>query len=165
MKKQRRLIVMEFKKMAALLVEEEQRLLQALRQEEQDTTARLQESMVALEQQSCSLETLLLQLEDCSTWEPLQMLQVRLTCSPGWVDTHSGPDVVDLPGQIQTNREGSVFISSGCVTNTTAWGLNHLFLSLKAGRLVLRRPLSLMCADAISSLHLHMVVLSAAVLL
>lgn len=85
MRKQRQRIVTEFKKMAALLVEEEQRLLQALRQEEQDTTVRLRESMVALEQQSCSLETLLLRLEDCSTREPLQMLQVRLTCSPGWV--------------------------------------------------------------------------------
>lgn len=70
--------------MAALLVEEEQRLLEALQQEEQDTAARLRESMVALEQQSCSLETLLLRLEDCCTREPLQMLQVRLTCSPGW---------------------------------------------------------------------------------
>nr|KAF6350439.1 tripartite motif containing 17 [Myotis myotis] len=74
-RKQRQRIVTEFKKMAALLVEEEQRLLEALRQEEQDTTARLQESMVALEQQSCSLETLLLRLEDCCTREPLQMLQ------------------------------------------------------------------------------------------
>ncbi|CAK6445165.1 unnamed protein product [Pipistrellus nathusii] len=74
-RQQRRLIVTEFKKMAALLVEEEQRLLQALRQEEQDTAARLRENMFALEQQSCSLETLLLRLEDCSTREPLQMLQ------------------------------------------------------------------------------------------
>lgn len=83
MRRQRQRIVTEFKKMAALLVEEEQRLLEALRQEEQDTAARLRESMVALEQQSCSLETLLLRLEDCCTREPLQMLQVRLTCSPG----------------------------------------------------------------------------------
>lgn len=114
MRQQRRLIVTEFKKMAALLVEEEQRLLQALQQEEQDTTARLQENMFALEQQSCSLETLLLRLEDCSTREPLQMLQVRLPAHlAGWVDTRSGPGGVDLPGQIQTNREGSVFVSSG----------------------------------------------------
>lgn len=73
--------MMEFKKMAVLLVEEEQHLLQALKQEEEDTVARLQQSMATLEQQSCSLETLLLQLEDHSKREPLQMLQVRSTCS------------------------------------------------------------------------------------
>lgn len=73
--------MMEFKKMAVLLVEEEQHLLQALRQEEEDTAVRLQQSMAALEHQSCSLETLLLQLEDRSKQEPLQMLRVRSTCS------------------------------------------------------------------------------------
>ncbi|KAF6097876.1 tripartite motif containing 17 [Phyllostomus discolor] len=73
----RQRVMMEFKKMAVLLVEEEQHLLQALRQEEEDTAARLQQSMAALEQQSCSLETLLLQLEDRSKREPLQMLRVR----------------------------------------------------------------------------------------
>lgn len=71
--------------MTVFLVEEEQHLLQALRQEEDHTAARLRESMAALEQQRCSLETLLLRLEDCSKQEPLQMLQVRRTCSPGWV--------------------------------------------------------------------------------
>ncbi|XP_036924819.1 E3 ubiquitin-protein ligase TRIM17 [Sturnira hondurensis] len=71
----RQRVMMEFKKMAVLLVEEEQNLLQALRQEEEDTAARLQQSMAALEQQSCSLETLLLQLEDRSKREPLQMLR------------------------------------------------------------------------------------------
>lgn len=71
--------------MAVLLVEEEQHLLQALRQEEEDIAARLLESMAALEQQSCSLETLLLRLEECSKREPLQMLQVRCTCSPDCV--------------------------------------------------------------------------------
>ncbi|KAM8765915.1 E3 ubiquitin-protein ligase TRIM17 [Rhynchonycteris naso] len=74
-KERKQRIVMEFKKMAALLVEEEQHLLQDLRQEEEDTTARLQESMAALEQQSFSLEVLLLQLEDHSKREPLQMLK------------------------------------------------------------------------------------------
>lgn len=105
-RQQRRLIVTEFKKMAALLVEEEERLLQALRQEEQDTAARLRESMVALEQQSCSLETLLLRLEDCSTREPLQMLQVRLTCSPGWLGGHTFWPRCGGPARANTDQQG-----------------------------------------------------------
>lgn len=140
MRKQRQRIVTEFKKMAALLVEEEQRLLQALRQEEQDTTVRLRESMVALEQQSCSLETLLLRLEDCSTREPLQMLQVRFTCSPGWVG------VVQMWWTCQGKyRPTGKALSSSAqdVTNTTGWGLKHLFLSPETRRLVLLRLLSL----------------------
>ncbi|XP_039736255.1 E3 ubiquitin-protein ligase TRIM17 [Pteropus medius] len=74
-KEQKRRIVMEFEKMCVLLMEEEQRLLQALRQEEEATAARLRESAAMMEQQSCSLETLLLQLEDQSMREPLHMLQ------------------------------------------------------------------------------------------
>ncbi|XP_023474042.1 E3 ubiquitin-protein ligase TRIM17 [Equus caballus] len=74
-KEQRERIVAEFEKMGLFLVEEKQRLLQTLKDEEEETAVRLRESTAALQQQSHSLEMLLLQLEDRREREPLQMLQ------------------------------------------------------------------------------------------
>lgn len=98
-KERKRRIVMEFEKMGVLLMEEEQRLLQALRQEEEATATRLQESAAMMEQQSRSLETLLLQLEDRSVLEPLHMLQVRRELWPrcAWpAGTNIGQQVLSL---------------------------------------------------------------------
>lgn len=68
--------MVEFEKVALFLVEEERRLLQALKEEEEATAARLRDSKACLDQQGHSLDLLLLQLEDRSQREPLQMLQV-----------------------------------------------------------------------------------------
>ncbi|KAB0337830.1 hypothetical protein FD755_025454, partial [Muntiacus reevesi] len=62
-------------KMGLLLMEEKQRLLRALKEEEEETVAKLQKSTALLKQQSHSLESLLLQLEDSNERTPLQMLQ------------------------------------------------------------------------------------------
>uniref|UniRef100_A0A8C9DLZ6 E3 ubiquitin-protein ligase TRIM17 n=1 Tax=Prolemur simus TaxID=1328070 RepID=A0A8C9DLZ6_PROSS len=75
-RRRRERIVLEFAKVGLCLAEEERRLLQALKEEEEETASRLQESKALLAQQSHSLEMLLLQLEDWSQREPLQMLQV-----------------------------------------------------------------------------------------
>uniref|UniRef100_A0A8C8ZHA9 E3 ubiquitin-protein ligase TRIM17 n=1 Tax=Prolemur simus TaxID=1328070 RepID=A0A8C8ZHA9_PROSS len=74
-RRRRERIVLEFAKVGLCLAEEERRLLQALKEEEEETASRLQESKALLAQQSHSLEMLLLQLEDWSQREPLQMLQ------------------------------------------------------------------------------------------
>ncbi|XP_062045335.1 E3 ubiquitin-protein ligase TRIM17 isoform X2 [Lepus europaeus] len=74
-KERRTRILVEFEKMTLLLVEEERRLLQALKEEEEETTSRLSERKASLDQQSHTLEMLLLRLEDRSQQEPLQMLQ------------------------------------------------------------------------------------------
>nr|XP_020031290.1 E3 ubiquitin-protein ligase TRIM17 [Castor canadensis] len=74
-KERRERILVEFQKVVLFLVEEERRLLQALKKEEEETVARLQVSKASLDQQSHSLHLLLLQLEDKSQEEPLQMLQ------------------------------------------------------------------------------------------
>ncbi|XP_053428276.1 E3 ubiquitin-protein ligase TRIM17 isoform X3 [Nycticebus coucang] len=74
-KKRRDRIVLEFEKVGLFLVEEERRLLRALKKEEEETATMLQENKVLLAQQGHSLEMLLLQLEDLSHREPLQMLQ------------------------------------------------------------------------------------------
>ncbi|XP_008592853.1 PREDICTED: E3 ubiquitin-protein ligase TRIM17, partial [Galeopterus variegatus] len=73
--KRRECITVEFEKMGLFLVEEKRRLLQALKKEEEEMVARLQKSKALLGQQNRSLEMLLLQLEDSSEQEPLQMLQ------------------------------------------------------------------------------------------
>lgn len=70
--------MMEFEKVVLFLAEEEQRLLQALKREEEETAVQLRDSKTSLDQQHRSLDLLLLQLEDRSLREPLQMLQVRL---------------------------------------------------------------------------------------
>ncbi|XP_003803250.1 E3 ubiquitin-protein ligase TRIM17 [Otolemur garnettii] len=74
-RKRRERIVLEFEKVGLFLVEEERRLLRALKKEEEETATLLQENKVLLAQQGHSLEMLLLQLEDLSHCEPLQMLQ------------------------------------------------------------------------------------------
>ncbi|XP_069323585.1 E3 ubiquitin-protein ligase TRIM17 [Eulemur rufifrons] len=74
-RRRRERIVLEFEKVGLCLAEEERRLLQALKKEEEEMASRLQESKAFLAQQSHSLEMLLLQLEDRSQREPLQMLQ------------------------------------------------------------------------------------------
>ncbi|XP_006876131.1 PREDICTED: E3 ubiquitin-protein ligase TRIM17 [Chrysochloris asiatica] len=74
-KSRRDRIAMEFEKMCIFLAEEEQRLLQALKKEEDDTAEKLRENKSILDQQSCSLEMLLLELEDKREHSALQMLQ------------------------------------------------------------------------------------------
>ncbi|EHB18105.1 Tripartite motif-containing protein 17 [Heterocephalus glaber] len=74
-KDRRQRIMAEFEKVALFLAEEEQRLLQALKREEEETAVQLRNSKAALDQQLRSLDLLLLQLEDWSLREPLQMLQ------------------------------------------------------------------------------------------
>lgn len=100
--------------MDVLLEEKQQRLLQALRQEEELTAARLRKSAEALGQQRHALEMLLLWLEDRSQRGPLQMLQVWLLLT--WLSRRARARVQVWP----TNREGSVSVTSGCVTNATA---------------------------------------------
>lgn len=112
---------MEFEKMGVLLMEEEQRLLQALRQEEEATATQLRESAAMMEQQSRSLETLLLQLEDRSMREPLHMLQVRY--SLGQAGQEGALAQVCLACSDKYRTTGSVSVASGCLTNATAWGL------------------------------------------
>lgn len=91
MKERRERILVEFQKVVLFLVEEERRLLQALKKEEEETVARLQVSKASLDQQSHSLHLLLLQLEDKSQEEPLQMLQVRPT------DVAAGEGNIECP--------------------------------------------------------------------
>ncbi|XP_075398264.1 E3 ubiquitin-protein ligase TRIM17 isoform X2 [Tenrec ecaudatus] len=74
-KNRRDRIVMEFEKMCVFLAEEEQRLLQALKEEEDETAEKLLENKAILDQQSSSLEMLLLELEDKREHSALQMLQ------------------------------------------------------------------------------------------
>ncbi|XP_041521537.1 E3 ubiquitin-protein ligase TRIM17 [Microtus oregoni] len=74
-KERRERILEEFQKVVLFLVEEERRLLQVLKKEEEDTAGRLQDSKAFLDSQSSSLDLLLLQLEEQSQQEPLQMLQ------------------------------------------------------------------------------------------
>lgn len=69
--------MVEFEKVALFLAEEEQRLLHALKREEEETAVQLRDSKAALDQQHRSLDLMLLQLEDQSLREPLQVLQVR----------------------------------------------------------------------------------------
>lgn len=76
-KERREHIMVEFEKMDLFLMEEKQRLLQAVKKEEEEMVAKLQKSIALLEQQSHSLEMLLLQLEDKNERTPLQKLQVR----------------------------------------------------------------------------------------
>lgn len=76
-KERRERILEEFQKVVLFLVEEERRLLQVLKEEEEDTLGKLQESKASLDHQSRSLDLILLQLEERSHQEPLQMLQVR----------------------------------------------------------------------------------------
>ena len=77
MKERRERILEEFQKVVLFLVEEERRLLQVLKKEEEDTVGKLQDSKTFLDHQSRSLDLILLQLEERSQQEPLQMLQVR----------------------------------------------------------------------------------------
>lgn len=116
MKEQRERIVAEFEKMGLFLVEEKQRLLQTLKDEEEETAVRLRESTAALQQQSHSLEMLLLQLEDRREREPLQMLQVR--GAPACV-----PAQVWSTCRNETSREGCVSASLGCVNKPHTLGL------------------------------------------
>ncbi|XP_058142349.1 E3 ubiquitin-protein ligase TRIM17 isoform X2 [Dasypus novemcinctus] len=74
-KYRRERILVEFEKMGLFLAEEEKRLLQALKKEEDETAEKLQENKALLDQQSHSLETLLLELEDKNEHSALQMLQ------------------------------------------------------------------------------------------
>ncbi|XP_057564692.1 E3 ubiquitin-protein ligase TRIM17 isoform X2 [Hippopotamus amphibius kiboko] len=74
-KERRERIGAEFEKIGLFLLEEKQRLLQALKEEEEETVEKLQKSVASLQQQSRSLEMLLLQLEDRNEHPPLQMLQ------------------------------------------------------------------------------------------
>uniref|UniRef100_A0A8C5P1R9 E3 ubiquitin-protein ligase TRIM17 n=1 Tax=Jaculus jaculus TaxID=51337 RepID=A0A8C5P1R9_JACJA len=74
-KERRERILEEFQKVVLFLVEEERRLLQVLKKEEEEMAVRLQDSRAILDQQSRSLDLLLLQLEEKSQQEPLQMLQ------------------------------------------------------------------------------------------
>ncbi|XP_005414286.1 PREDICTED: E3 ubiquitin-protein ligase TRIM17 isoform X1 [Chinchilla lanigera] len=74
-KDRRERIMVEFEKVALFLAEEEQRLLRALKREEEETAMQLRNSKATLDQQRRSLDLLLLQLEDQSLREPLQMLQ------------------------------------------------------------------------------------------
>lgn len=76
-KDRRERIMVEFEKVALFLAEEEQRLLQALKREEEETAVQLRDSKATLDQQRRSLDLLLMQLEDQSLREPVQMLQVR----------------------------------------------------------------------------------------
>lgn len=76
MEARRQRITAEFQKVNLLLAEQQQQLLRVLQQEEEETTARLQGTKEALEQQGEALEMLLLQLEDQEGQAPLQMLQV-----------------------------------------------------------------------------------------
>lgn len=124
MKEQRERIVAEFEKMGLFLVEEKQRLLQTLKDEEEETAVRLRESTAALQQQSHSLEMLLLQLEDRREREPLQMLQVR-----GAPACWQGGCGACVPAQVwstcrnETSREGCVSASLGCVNKPHTLGL------------------------------------------
>lgn len=77
MKERRERILEEFQKVVLFLVEEERRILQVLKKEEEDTLGKLQDSKASLDHQSRSLDLILLQLEERSQQEPLQMLQVR----------------------------------------------------------------------------------------
>lgn len=77
MKERRERILEEFQKVVLFLVEEERRLLQILKKEEDDTLGKLQDSKASLDHQSRSLDLILLQLEEQTQQEPLQMLQVR----------------------------------------------------------------------------------------
>ncbi|XP_051023718.1 E3 ubiquitin-protein ligase TRIM17 [Acomys russatus] len=74
-KERRERILEEFQKVVLFLVEEERKLLQVLKEEEEGTLVRLQDSKASLDRQSQSLDLLLLQLEEQSQQEPLQMLQ------------------------------------------------------------------------------------------
>ncbi|XP_003477373.1 E3 ubiquitin-protein ligase TRIM17 [Cavia porcellus] len=74
-KDRRERIMVEFEKVALFLAEEEQRLLQALKREEEETAVQLRDSKATLDQQRRSLDLLLMQLEDQSLREPVQMLQ------------------------------------------------------------------------------------------
>lgn len=75
MKERRERILEEFQKVVLFLVEEERRLLQILKKEEDDTLGKLQDSKASLDHQSRSLDLILLQLEEQTQQEPLQMLQ------------------------------------------------------------------------------------------
>ncbi|ELW67355.1 E3 ubiquitin-protein ligase TRIM17 [Tupaia chinensis] len=92
-KERRERIMAEFEKMGLFLMEEERRLLQALKKEEDKIMAGLQESKTSLEQQSHSLEMLLLQMEDRHEREPLRMLQD--------MKNPLGRTVCRVPGQIE----------------------------------------------------------------
>ncbi|XP_036051549.1 E3 ubiquitin-protein ligase TRIM17 [Onychomys torridus] len=74
-KERRERILEEFQKVVLFLVEEERRLLLVLKKEEEDILGRLQDNKTSLDHQSCSLDRLLLQLEEQSQQGPLQMLQ------------------------------------------------------------------------------------------
>ncbi|XP_021498921.1 E3 ubiquitin-protein ligase TRIM17 [Meriones unguiculatus] len=74
-KERRERILEEFQKVVLFLVEEERRVLQVLKEEEECTLGRLQDSKTCLDRQSRSLDLLLMQLEERSQQEPLQMLQ------------------------------------------------------------------------------------------
>ncbi|XP_037679198.1 E3 ubiquitin-protein ligase TRIM17 [Choloepus didactylus] len=76
-KLQRERILVEFEKMSLFLADEEQRLLTVLKKEEEETSEKLRENKAILDQQSHSLETLLLELEDKNEHSALQMVQVR----------------------------------------------------------------------------------------
>ncbi|KAM5298799.1 E3 ubiquitin-protein ligase TRIM17 [Ctenodactylus gundi] len=99
-KERRQRIVLEFEKVALFLVEEERRLLQALKKEEEETASRLRDCMASLDRQGCSLDLLLLQLEDHSQQEPVQMLQVRPACASQSLSLQY-PEVV-LPTLLRT---------------------------------------------------------------
>ncbi|XP_012871110.1 PREDICTED: E3 ubiquitin-protein ligase TRIM11 isoform X1 [Dipodomys ordii] len=74
-KERRERILVEFQKVVLFLVEEERRLLQTLKKEEEETVMKLQDSKASLDRQNHSLHSLLLQLEDWSREDPIQMLQ------------------------------------------------------------------------------------------
>lgn len=80
--------------MVLFLVEEERRLLLVLKKEEDDILGRLQDSKTSLDHQSRSLDRLLLQLEEQSQQEPLQMLQVRPEDAEGpWDYPHAATNL------------------------------------------------------------------------
>uniref|UniRef100_A0A8C6S315 Tripartite motif-containing 17 n=1 Tax=Nannospalax galili TaxID=1026970 RepID=A0A8C6S315_NANGA len=81
-----------FPEVVLFLMEEERRLLQVLKEEEEETAGKLQDK-ASLDHQSRSLDRLLLQLEEQSQQEPLQMLRGSL---PMAIKT-----VCRVPGQIE----------------------------------------------------------------
>ncbi|XP_042525451.1 E3 ubiquitin-protein ligase TRIM17 [Dipodomys spectabilis] len=101
-KERRERILVEFQKVVLFLVEEERRLLQTLKKEEEETVMRLQDSKASLDRQNHSLHSLLLQLEDRSREDPVQMLQdVKDTLARKSSLSVQYPKV-DLPAALRT---------------------------------------------------------------
>ncbi|OBS58089.1 hypothetical protein A6R68_10806 [Neotoma lepida] len=96
-KDRRERILEEFQKVILFLVEEERRLLQVLKKEEDDTSVKLHDNKATLDCQNSSLDLLLMQLEEQSQQEPLQMLQDVKDTLTRYSVTLSREDVVPDP--------------------------------------------------------------------